>query len=129
MLDFARDRLAVIAPGSDLVYKDAFTRLTTGLTSAFIVGPSVIDGVPCNHLAFRNAEVDWQIWIQDGDKPLPRKLVVNSKQMPQSPEFVMLLSKWNPAPKFTAATFGFVPPKSSSKIEFMPVASGTAAKK
>ncbi len=81
MLDFARDKLQIIAPGADLIYKDAFERLTQGLTSAFVVGKSVVGGVRCDHIAFRNAEVDWQIWIEEGAKPLPRKFVVTSKRV------------------------------------------------
>lgn len=123
MLDFARDTLNVIAPAADLVYSNAFERLTEGLTSAFIVGKAVVGGVPCIHMAFRNAEVDWQIWIQSGDKPLPRKFVVTSKKMPQSPQFVVTLSKWDAAPKVTDSMFRFVPPKGSQKIEFLKTAS------
>ena len=126
MLDFARDKLDVIAPASDLVYKNAFERLTQDLTSAFVVGKAVVGGVPCDHLAFRNEEVDWQIWIQEGDKPLPRKYIVTSKRITGSPQFVVVLSKWDPAPKITDATFKFVPPKGSRQIEFLPV---VAAKK
>ena len=119
MLDFARDKLNVIAPAADLVYSNAFERLTEGLTSAFIVGDAIVGGVPCVHIALRNAEVDWQIWIQLGDKPLPRKFVVTSKRMSQSPQFIVVLSKWDAAPKVTDAMFRFVPPKGSQKIEFL----------
>ena len=119
MLDFARDKLAIIAPGSDMVYKDAFERFTQGLTSAFVVGKSVVGGVPCDHLAFRNAEVDWQIWIQEGAKPLPRKFIVTSKKVSGSPQFAVVLSKWDAAPKITDATFRFMPPKSSRQIDFL----------
>jgi hypothetical protein len=126
MLDFARDKLNVIAPGADLVYKNAFERLTESLTSAFVVGKAVVGGVRCDHIAFRNPEVDWQIWIQEGDKPLPRKFVVTSKRMPESPQFVVVMSKWDAAPKVTDASFRFVPPKGSRQIEFLPAA---AAKK
>ena len=110
-------------PVSDLIYRDAFERLTQGLTSAFVVGKAVVGGVPCDHLAFRNAEVDWQIWIEEGAKPLPRKFVVTSKQMPESPQFVVVMSKWDAAPKLTDATFRFVPPKGSRRIDFTPTAS------
>ena len=122
MLDFAREKLDVIAPASDLIYKNASERLTDGLTSAFVVGPSSVAGVACDQLAFRNAEVDWQIWIEQGKKPLVRKFVVTSKKMPQSPEFMVVISKWDTAPKLAAATFNFVPPKSSVKIDFLPAA-------
>jgi hypothetical protein len=119
MLDFARDKLNVIAPAADLVYSNAFERLTEGLTSAFIVSAAMVSGARCVHLALRNAEVDWQIWIQQGDKPLPRKFVVTSKKMAQSPQFVVTLSKWDTAPKVTEAMFRFVPPKGSRKIDFL----------
>ena len=122
MLDVARDKLNVIAPGADLVYANAYERLTEGLTSAFIVGEAMIDGAHCDHIAFRNAEVDWQIWIQQGDRPLPRKFVITSKRMPGSPQFVSVMSNWQTAPKVTDATFNFVPPKSAQKIDFLPVA-------
>lgn len=122
MFDFAREKLDVIAPASDLIYKNAFERLTEGLTSAFVVGPASVAGVACDQLAFRNAEVDWQIWIEQGKKPLVRKFVVTSKKMPQSPQFMVVISKWDTAPKLADAAFGFVPPKNSMKIDFLPAA-------
>ncbi len=122
MLDVARDKLNVIAPGADLVYANAFERLTEGLASAFVVGEAVIDGVRCDHIAFRNAEVDWQIWIQQGAQPVPRKFVITSKRMPGSPQFVAVMSNWQTAPKVTDAMFDFVPPKGAQKIDFLPVA-------
>jgi len=127
MLDFARDKLNVVAPASDLVYRNAFERLTEGLTSAFIVGGAVVGGVHCAHVAFRNAEVDWQLWIQEGDRPVPRKFVVTSKRMPESPEFIVVLSKWDAAPRLTEAMFTFVPPKNSKKIDFLPAPAAGAA--
>ena len=119
-LDFARDQLDVIAPGADLMYKNAFDRLTDGLTSAYVVGGAVVAGVRCDHLAFRNPEVDWQIWIERGAKPLPRKLVVTSKKMPQSPQFIAVISKWDTAPKISDALFSFTPVKGSRKVEWQP---------
>ena len=130
MLDFARDKLDIIAPGSDLIYKNAFERFNEALTSAFVVGKAVVDGVRCDQIAFRNPEVDWQIWIQEGDKPLPRKFIVTSKKVPESPQFAVVLSKWDTAPKFTDAMFNFTPPKGARRIEFVPAAMvGAAAKK
>jgi hypothetical protein len=128
MLDFARDKLDIIAPGSDLIYEDAFALLTQDLTSAFVVGKAVVDGVPCDQLAFRNAEVDWQVWIQEGAKPLPRKFIVTSKKVSGSPQFTVVLSKWDAAPKITDAAFKFVPPKGSQRIDFLQPPAPTAKK-
>jgi len=129
MLDFARHSLDIIAPAGDLVYKNAFERLTEDLTTAFVVGKSVVRGVRCDHIAFRNPEVDWQIWIQEGDKPLPRKFIVTSKRMAQSPQFVVELLKWEEAPKVTEAMFNFVPSKNQTQIDFLTVPPAGAAKK
>ena len=35
-------------------------------------------GTTCEQYAFRQDGVDWQIWIQNGDYPLPRKLVITT---------------------------------------------------
>ena len=129
MLDFARDDLDIIAPGSDLIYQDSFKRLTQGLTSAFVVGKSVVNGFRCDHVAFRNAEVDWQIWIEDGTTPLPRKFIVTSKHMSASPQFVVELSTWDAAPKLTDATFNFVPSQGSQEIDFLSFAPVPTVKK
>ena len=126
MLDTARDKLNVIAPGADLLYTNAYERLTEGLTSAFVVGKAVVAGATCDHIAFRNAEVDWQIWIQEGAQPVARKFVVTSKRMPGSPQFTSVMSDWQMAPTITDATFSFVPPQGAQKIDFMPVAPATS---
>ena len=129
MLDFLRDTLKIVAPASDLIYKNAFERLTEGLTDAFVVGKAMVGNVSCHHVAFRNPEVDWQIWIQEGDTPLPRKFIVTSKKMIQSPQFVVVLTKWDSAPKVTEAMFHFVPPKNHTKIDFHTAPDAGAAKK
>src|SRR5262249_27992448 len=71
--DFAREKLDIVAPGTDLFYTNAAERMLKAFSSAFVVGPSVVAGAKTTHLAFRAADVDGQVWIDDGDKPLPRK--------------------------------------------------------
>ena len=124
-LDLARDKLDVVAPGADFLYTNAYERLSAGLTSARFIGEATVAGVRCEHLAFRNAEVDWQIWIEEGDKPFPRKFVVTSKRMAQSPEFSVVMNKWDTSPKFTDATWAFTPPKGAKKIEWLPASAAT----
>ncbi len=119
MLDFAREKLDVIAPGAEILYGNAAERMLKVTTSGFVVGPSVVAGIKCTHLAFLGAEVDWQIWIEDGDKPLPRKFVLTSKQVTGAPEFTVLVRSWDLTPKLTEREFTFVPPKGAKKIEFL----------
>ena len=58
-----------------------------------------------HHLAFRTAKVDWQIWIEDGRAPLPRKLVITYKLVPGAPVFRLELSDWDVSARLPDATF------------------------
>ena len=86
------------------------------LKSAYDVGPATIDGVLTDHYAFREAEVDWEIWIQQGDQPLPRKLVIVDRSDPSRPTFISRLS-WKVNPTFSDADFTFVPDANSKRIQ------------
>src|SRR5437016_661379 len=92
-LDFAREKLDIIAPASELLYKNAAEKMLKESSSGFVVGPSVVGGVKCTHSAFRGSEVDWQIWIEDGDKPLPRKFILTSKKLAGQPEFTVSIRR------------------------------------
>ena len=126
MLDFAREKLDVIAPGAELMYSNAAERMLKESSSGFVVGPSVVAGVKSTHLAFRGAEVDWQIWIDDGDKPLPRKFILTSKKVAGEPQFTVLMRTWDLNPKLTEKEFTFTPPKGAKKIEFLALTGDTA---
>ncbi len=124
MLDFARESLDIIAPAGDLIYKNSFEILMQDVTSGFVVGKGVVEGVRCDHLAFRSTGVDWQIWIQEGKRPLPRKLVITSTDVAGGPQFAVVMTKWDLAPKFAEGTFDFTPPKGAKKIAFLPMGMG-----
>jgi hypothetical protein len=128
-LDFAREKLDIIAPAAELFYKNAAEKMLKESSSGFVVGPSVVAGVKCTHLAFRGAEVDWQIWIEDGDKPLPRKFILTSKKVAGEPQFTVLIRSWDMAPKLTDSEFSFTPPKGAKKIEFLQLSAEAAKPK
>jgi hypothetical protein len=125
-LDFARVSLDVYAPRGDLLYKNAYEVLTEDVVSGFYVGESVIGGIKCHHLAFRGNEVDWQIWIEDGDKPLPKKFIITTKWMTGAPQFTASIKAWDLSPKFSEDTFTFVPSKDAQRIDFVRLTSGAA---
>jgi hypothetical protein len=81
---------------------------------------STVHGVKCHHLAFRGEEADWQIWIEAGDTPLPRKFVITSKWITAAPQFTTVMTKWDAASQLADDLFKFVPPKEAEKIDFLP---------
>ena len=86
------------------------------LQSAYQVGTATIDGVATDHYAFREADTDWQIWIQQGDQPLPRKLVIVDRTDPARPTFTSRLS-WRVNPTFSDSDFAFVPDADDARIQ------------
>jgi hypothetical protein len=108
--------------GIEMPLADLFTWGTTGNTAAAIkaaadIGPSQIEGVSCEHYAFRQDDVDWQVWIQLGNFPLPRKLVITTTTDPARPQYTSVLN-WNLAPSYNDAAFRFDPPRDAHKITF-----------
>jgi hypothetical protein len=120
MLEFARTKLDLIAPGADLVDTRAYQMLTQDVTAGTYVGLAVVGGQRCHHLAFRAAEVDWQLWVREGNLPVPCKYVITSKTIAGAPQFSVQIVKWDAAPKIAAAKFRFVPPAGAKTVEFLP---------
>jgi hypothetical protein len=88
------------------------------ITAAADIGPSVIDGITCEQYAFRQPGLDWQVWIQDGDFPLPRKLVLTTTTDDARPQYEAVYT-WNLAPSVDPAAFVFVPPKDAKQIAIL----------
>ncbi len=119
MLDYAIDVLHLPAPGSDLLYSDVYSGLSEDLESCIYVGKNKVNSIPCHHIACRSGEVDWQLWIEAGDHPVPRRYVITSKWVTGSPEYVITIYDWNPKVKITDNQFNFKPPSGAKKIRFL----------
>ena len=119
-IDKAIEDVGLIAPGADIIYRNSYDILMEDVVSGFYAGLSIIQGVECHHLAFRNREVDWQIWIENDDTPLPCKYLITSKWTRGEPQFSVVFFDWNTAAKLKNELFVFTPPKDVEKIEFIP---------
>ena len=85
------------------------------ITGATDFGPSNVEGTTCEHYLFRQADIDWQLWIQKGDYPLPRKIVITTKTDEARPQHTAVY-KWNLAPSFNDQAFVFDPPAGAGKV-------------
>lgn len=121
MLDFASDVLDLGAPAGDFIRTDAFTLLMQGVESALYLGPSFVEGQICDHLAFSAPETgtDWQVWIQRGETPLPRRIVITSRDILNAPQFTVHIREWDLAPEVTDALFRFDDEDESTAVEFV----------
>jgi hypothetical protein len=126
-IDFAREQLGLEAPASDLLYSDPYRALMEDVVSATYVGTADIDGAPCYQLAFRGHDVDWQIWIEQGPRSLPRRYLIVSKSQPGAPEFSVTLRSWVVGPAFPDDTFVFRPQLGAERIDFLGMRAAAAA--
>lgn len=118
-LDFMRDLIQLDVPGADLLYSDIDSGLTWDEIGSSYIGKEAIDGKSVDHLAFRTRDVDFQIWIQDGDRPLPMRYLITSKWVTGAPQFGVEMSDWVVNPRLSEKTFEFKPPAGATKIDFV----------
>jgi hypothetical protein len=118
-IDAARERLGIEAPGADLLYNKPYDVLMDDVVSGTYLGTVAVRGVSCHHLAFRGNETDWQIWIEDGPRPVPCKFVITSKKVQGLPEFTVEFSQWNFSPRLGDEVFHFTPPGNAKRIDFL----------
>jgi hypothetical protein len=134
MIDTVQARSGAGLPGADLLLSNSYDQLMANVTEGKHIGQGVVDGVECEHLAFRGPETDWQIWIEPGAKPMPRKYVITSKTLAGAPQYTLKIRDWKTDAN-ADADFAFKPPADATKvaldstimIEFDEIPPGTPA--
>jgi hypothetical protein len=111
-----RNEFSLTAPGADLLLSNVFDDLMEGAIDAKHIGLGVIDGVECEHLAFRTLEVDWQIWIEAGARPIPRKYIITSKTVTAAPQYTLRIKEWRTDAQTNANSFTFAPEPGTRQV-------------
>jgi hypothetical protein len=122
VLDTVTKTLGAELPAHDLVSADSYTPLMEPVEESAYLGVVEIGGVSCRHLAFRTDEVDWQLWVQEGERPLPCRYTITSKWTYGAPQYTVTFGNWQVNPEFTDSDFTFSPPegtKSATVEEFI----------
>jgi hypothetical protein len=115
--DKLQDDYGVVLPLADLLYADPYAVLTAGVTYGRYLGIHLAAGVPCHHLAFSQPTIEWQIWIDAGDKPLPRKLVISYVDEPGEPQYSATIRRWTLDAKVPEGLFIFEAPEGAQKVD------------
>jgi hypothetical protein len=114
-LELAAQKYELEVPLADLFFWGTDEARLGDIQSAINVGPGTIDGVLCDHYAFRQEGVDWQLWIERGDAPLPRKLVITTTEEETQPQYAAQLT-WNLTPQLDNQMLTFTPPEDAHQI-------------
>lgn len=128
-VDVASERFGITLPLEDIIVSNPYQSAMGKVTSGILLGPVTVLGVPCEHLAFSLENVDWQIWIEDGARPVPRKIVITYKDEEGSPKYTAILSNWDFETKLPDFLFKFEPPAGAKEITVAEIKSKDEAKK
>lgn len=111
-----RDGHGIAVPGADLLLSNSYEVLVADVLEAKYMGRGVIGGVECEHLAFRNFDTDWQLWVEVGAKPIPRKLVITSKTVNGAPQYTLRVTRWKSGHPLASGDFTFKVPAGATVL-------------
>lgn len=109
LIDTLRFEYGVEAPAADLLSSNPYDTMMSNVTGAMDFGSGVIGGQVCDHVAFRTAEADWQIWIAQGDKPYPCRFEITSKMTALAPSYRIDIHAWKSGAEVAETAFQIAP--------------------
>jgi hypothetical protein len=121
-LDQVIEQHGIEMPLLDVIYVAMGGEIQDSLRVAGTIGPSIIDGFACTQMAFRSDRVDWQLWVEQGSTPLPRKLVITTTDAPTRPQYSAVM-RWDLSSSVSEDRFSFQPPPGT-----FPIALGAVSK-
>jgi len=116
MLDFVVERYGLTVPVADLLFPDPHETLTADVWTGEHLGVRTVNGHRRHHLAFSQERIDWQIWIDAGDTPLPRKLLIVHKTEPTFGQYTVDLDSWDLSADLGDGVFEFHHPGGASAV-------------
>ncbi len=116
-LDWVFEQTGTVIPLADFLHADIYARLMSDVQRGVYLGIHEAAGVPCHHLSFEQATIDWQLWIGAGPEPLPRKLVITYKTEDEVPQYTVTIRKWNLNATLPDVLFRFTPPEGATRVD------------
>ena len=117
LINGLREGEGAALPGADLLLSNSYELLVVDIMEAKYIGRGIIDGRGCEHLAFRNFDTDWQLWVEAGGQPVPRKMVITSKTMNSAPQYTLRIKSWETGVEMLPSDFTFTPPADAKKLD------------
>jgi hypothetical protein len=119
MADSVYNKFGVHIPLVALAFENTFEALMEGVQDGYYAGLHSVDGILCHHLLFLDDDTEWQIWIEDGPNPDPRKYVVKYSMDDRDYLFVAMINNWDFNEYAPDEMFNFIAPFGSVPIEFI----------
>jgi hypothetical protein len=117
LVDELRDKFHRPVPAADLLMASPYEQLMPLVVDTKDLGSGVIRGLECDHLAFRTKDVDWQIWIAQGDRPYPCRYVITSPKVTGFPQYTIDVRSWKAGGEVAPDSFSLQIPADAKKLQ------------
>ena len=121
LIDALRDKFKRPLPGADLLLTNSYDELMQDVYDSKDLGSGVVNGVECDTLAFRKKDVDFQIWVAQGEHPYPCRYVVTSSQAKGDPQYTIQFRDWKFGNDVAANDFAFKNTSKAKQVELADV--------
>ena len=105
-------------PSADLLYTSPYDALMTKDTTGGWVDVQKIGDRSCDHLAYRQAVVDWELWLGPRTR-LPCQFKITYKNEPGQPSTTVTYSDFETSPQVSDDTFAAKVPDGYQRIKIM----------
>jgi hypothetical protein len=105
-------------PFAELIGRNLLARISPSIERGSRIGLVRLDGRLCEQLAFRAATLDFQLFVEQGETPVPRRLVIDYREEPGRPQFRASLEDWDLEPELPDAYFLVSPPIGAQRVSF-----------
>ena len=119
-LDVVAEKYNVVMPLAGLLGDDVQQRIDANEFFKLYIALSDVEGTPAHQILLSSETVDWQIWIDAGETPLPLKIVVTDTSEPSEPQKTFLFTDWDLAADLPESTFTPEIPEDSVLAAFLP---------
>jgi hypothetical protein len=117
LVDELREKYNRPLPAADLLISNSYDELMEDVVDVKDLGSGVIGGKECDHFAFRKKDVDWEMWIAQGNRPYPCRYDIASKIVAGSPEYSIQIHDWKTGGDVASNGFSFTAPAGSRQVD------------
>jgi hypothetical protein len=126
MLPALEQATGIRITSAPLLVSDPYAMMTRNLSSGVVLGPTDVNGRPCEHLAFRSPGINWEVWVESDQRSLPWRVAVTFTDRPNFPRVLIEFLSWNLHPWLKDDAFAFRKPAGAREIPFLSVVKPTA---
>jgi hypothetical protein len=116
MLAYTKERFELPGALNGFLRNDAESWFLSGTRTAMYLGERLVQEIECEYVLLRKQDVDIQVWIRKGARPLPVKYSIMWNDAADRPKLTARFLEWELSPTFSERVFVFIPPEGAEEL-------------